>query len=188
MERKLWLYYAAIFAAVLAAYMRTLSPGIVGGDSGELVAEACALGTAHPPGYPTLTMLMWIVTRVVPAMPGRKRGVAFRADVPSVRTYSPQLGPLETPAGRANALSAVFGALASVLLAGCVQELALASPASRISGMAGGVAAAGMWVIRPPTHFLVTSLSEARSPVAWQASLRSVRWSGSTALLLRSSR
>ena len=32
-------------------------------DSGELVAEACHLGTAHPPGYPLFTLLVSLVVR-----------------------------------------------------------------------------------------------------------------------------
>lgn len=43
---------AAVAAGVLWAYRRTLFASIPGGDSGELVAEACQLGVAHPPGYP----------------------------------------------------------------------------------------------------------------------------------------
>jgi WD40 repeat protein len=34
---------AAVFAAVLAAYLPTVQRGVPGGDSGELLAEACAL-------------------------------------------------------------------------------------------------------------------------------------------------
>lgn len=37
---------------------------IAGGDSGELVAEGCALGTAHPPGYPLYTLLVGAVVRL----------------------------------------------------------------------------------------------------------------------------
>jgi hypothetical protein len=42
---------------VLFAYVRTGYTSLAGGDSGELAAEACALGVAHPPGYPLLTLL-----------------------------------------------------------------------------------------------------------------------------------
>eukprot|EP00906_Rhabdomonas_costata_P014334 RCo020625 len=44
------------FTFVLAVYLRTLHPSVAGGDSGELMAVAHELGTAHPPGYPTFTM------------------------------------------------------------------------------------------------------------------------------------
>jgi hypothetical protein len=46
---------------ILALYAPSLSPTIAGGDSGELVAEGCALGTAHPPGYPLFTMMVYIL-------------------------------------------------------------------------------------------------------------------------------
>ncbi len=34
----------------LAVFIPNCSPGIPGGDSGELLAQACQLGTTHPPG------------------------------------------------------------------------------------------------------------------------------------------
>lgn len=39
---------------------------VTGGDSGELVAEGCILGTAHPPGYPLLTMLVYLLKEWLP--------------------------------------------------------------------------------------------------------------------------
>jgi hypothetical protein len=61
---------------VLAVYCTTISSGIPGGDSGELVTEACHLGTAHPPGYPLLTLLMHAFINAV-----RVGKVAFRANL-----------------------------------------------------------------------------------------------------------
>jgi hypothetical protein len=49
---------------VLAAYWSTLSPSIAGGDSGELVAEGCILGTSHPPGYPLLSMIIFGIRNI----------------------------------------------------------------------------------------------------------------------------
>ena len=57
---------AAILTAsvVMAAYYRTLSPSITGGDSGEVMAAACSGGPAHPPGYPlfiaSANLAMWL--------------------------------------------------------------------------------------------------------------------------------
>ena len=48
---------ALVFALVLGAYLPTVQRGVPGGDSGELLAEACALGVAHPPGYPLFVLL-----------------------------------------------------------------------------------------------------------------------------------
>jgi len=41
---------AALFAAVLALYLKTAYPTVPGGDAGELVFTSCSLGVAHPPG------------------------------------------------------------------------------------------------------------------------------------------
>lgn len=49
------------FAVVLGIYINTVQLGIPGGDSGELVAEACQNGCAHPPGYPLFTALNYFV-------------------------------------------------------------------------------------------------------------------------------
>jgi hypothetical protein len=43
--------------ASLLVYVLTLSPTVVGGDSGELIVAACVRGVAHPPGYPLYTLL-----------------------------------------------------------------------------------------------------------------------------------
>ena len=47
-----------MFILILIVYIVTLSPSIAGGDAGELVAEGCILGIAHPPGYPIFTMMV----------------------------------------------------------------------------------------------------------------------------------
>jgi hypothetical protein len=47
------------FIVIFILYVLSASPSIAGGDSGELVAEGCSLGTAHPPGYPLFTLLTW---------------------------------------------------------------------------------------------------------------------------------
>jgi hypothetical protein len=54
-----------VSAVILAVYVATLSPSIAGGDSGELVAEGCILGVAHPPGYPLFTMMVNAISRLV---------------------------------------------------------------------------------------------------------------------------
>ncbi len=47
----------ALAVAALAAYVPTVCPSVPGGDSGELLQIAIELGVAHPPGYPTWTMI-----------------------------------------------------------------------------------------------------------------------------------
>lgn len=59
------LLFFSVAAAIFAVYLATLSPSIAGGDSGELVSEGCHLGTAHPPGYPLLTMIVYGLHRLV---------------------------------------------------------------------------------------------------------------------------
>jgi 4-amino-4-deoxy-L-arabinose transferase-like glycosyltransferase len=49
---------------ILSLYSQTLSPSIAGGDSGEIVAEGCILGVAHPPGYPILTIIIHILISI----------------------------------------------------------------------------------------------------------------------------
>jgi hypothetical protein len=52
-----WVAAAIPAIAALALYLRTLAPTVATGDSGELATVAATLGLAHPPGYPTFTML-----------------------------------------------------------------------------------------------------------------------------------
>ena len=80
-----------VLVVVLGVYARTLHPSIPGGDSGELVAEGCHLGVAHPPGYPLFTMLVHGVTQYLPQDWG-------------------------SCAWRSNMLCATCGALAAVLI------------------------------------------------------------------------
>ena len=54
----------AVAGVIFAAYIGSLSTTIAGGDSGEIVAEGCHLGTAHPPGYPLITMIINVISRI----------------------------------------------------------------------------------------------------------------------------
>ena len=51
--------FIATFLFSIFPYLLTVSPSIAGGDSGELLAEGCNLGTSHPPGYPLYTILVF---------------------------------------------------------------------------------------------------------------------------------
>lgn len=59
---------ASITAALIAAivYMLTMQRSIGYLDSGEVAAAASTLGIMHPTGYPTLTMLGYIVAAIAP--------------------------------------------------------------------------------------------------------------------------
>ena len=62
-----WAVEWYVFVSVFALYALTTAPSVAGGDSGELLAESCSLGTAHPPGYPLFTLLYHIPLTYMPA-------------------------------------------------------------------------------------------------------------------------
>lgn len=55
-----------VFAVLLAAYVRTLMPGTVGGDAGELQYAAPLLALVHPTGQPLYVLLGKLWTAVLP--------------------------------------------------------------------------------------------------------------------------
>ena len=92
-----------------------LQRGIPAGDSGELIAVAHTLGTAHPPGYPLWTLLAFAWEHVVPL-----GSVVFRT----------------------NLFSAVAAALAAATLAWTVTRLAASLAGGPWAGAAAGFALA----------------------------------------------
>lgn len=60
------LYALGVFAVVLIAYVRTLMPGTVGGDAGELQFAAPLLALVHPTGQPLYVLLGKLWTDVLP--------------------------------------------------------------------------------------------------------------------------
>ena len=52
-----WAFALGIAILTFFIYINTLCPTVAGGDSGELTSAAHLLGVAHPPGYPTWTLL-----------------------------------------------------------------------------------------------------------------------------------
>ena len=88
-----WVAPAITFICLLALYVATLAPSIMGGDSGELTTAALTGGVPHPPGYPLFAML----ARLFAALP---------------------LG--HSPAWRVNLLSATSTAAAAALLCATV--------------------------------------------------------------------
>ena len=96
----------------LIMYLPTMSSSIAGGDSGELVAEGCQLGTSHPPGYPLYTILIYIVTQIIG---GGVRGV--------LNMTTTNLNLNATPALLVNGMSACFGAITSGFITSSVLYL-----------------------------------------------------------------
>ena len=85
-------------------YLSTTSDSIAGGDSGELVAEGCQLGTAHPPGYPLYTLIVGAVVRLAARLEGEWFGESM----------------IKTPVYWVNLTSCVFGAVSAGLISSIV--------------------------------------------------------------------
>lgn len=69
----------------LAIYRETGYPSVGGGDSGELLAEACVGGVAHPPGYGLyLAILGWLIALGRPWLSPGRVGALFSAACSSV--------------------------------------------------------------------------------------------------------
>lgn len=86
---------AVVFGAALILYSWTLAPTVTLVDSGELIVVAHGLGVAHPPGFP-----LWVIL-----------------------AHLASLVPFGDVSVRVNFSSALFGALASAMLALVVTEL-----------------------------------------------------------------
>jgi hypothetical protein len=103
-------YALALLTSLFAfsLYLRTLAPGILGGDSGEFQFAAWLGGFAHPTGYPLYLLLGWLWTHLL---------------------------PLHDPAWRMNAFSALWGGVATglvYLLALRLLRQATANPRPRL--------------------------------------------------------
>jgi len=107
---RLWLgMLCGTFA--FALYLRTLAPGVLGGDSGEFQFAAWLGGFVHPTGYPLYLMLAYLWSHLL---------------------------PFHDPAWRINAFSAACGALAVALivpLVGRILEPAKAGPTAPRAGL-----------------------------------------------------
>ena len=54
----------AMGLATLAVYASTLFPSAAGGDASEFAFVACDASVPHPPGYPTFTMMAWLLSLI----------------------------------------------------------------------------------------------------------------------------
>jgi len=97
-SRRAWLPAFAVTLIVWVVYYLTAYPSLSGGDSGELIMTTCQLSMAHPPGYPTYTMVGWLFH---------------------------QLFSFGNPARRINILTATFGSLAAGFIHLTVYHLSL---------------------------------------------------------------
>jgi hypothetical protein len=110
----------AAFLAALAVYLSVVFPDVPGGDAGELLAESCVLGTAHPPGYPLLTAAT---------------GGLFRLSSALLREGSATDAAWPNPALLGNALAAAFSAGAAALVYAATREV-VAADARRLAAAA----------------------------------------------------
>jgi hypothetical protein len=94
----------------LLIYISTASNSIAGGDAGELVAEGCKLGTAHPPGYPLYTLIVGAVVRL--AQHFSLNDVGFGGGASAT-----------TPVYWVNVTSCIFGAMSTGLISSTVFRL-----------------------------------------------------------------
>ena len=100
---------AAATALVLGLYVGTLSPSVVGGDSGEIVVAAWKLVFAHPPGYPLITLVGHVFCHYVL--------------------------PFGEPAWRMGVLNALFATATFALLVRLLEELTGCAPAALAAGL-----------------------------------------------------
>lgn len=107
---------AFVFAAVLTVYLLTTYPSVTGGDAGELIITGCNFGVAHPPGYPTFTMLAGLFQRLI---------------------------PYGSKAWRTNVMSSIFGSIAAVLLYATGRKLGSGEGGWLGDGWGGMLAALG---------------------------------------------
>lgn len=113
----------ALIFVVFVVYAYTAYPTISGGDSGELVVAACNLGAAHPPGYPTWTLLAALFVRA----------------------------PIGwNPAWRANIMSCLLDAVAAGIICQLVQtRFECHQPGRKMASAAAGILAGGLFAFSP---------------------------------------
>eukprot|EP00698_Gefionella_okellyi_P000292 TRINITY_DN10249_c0_g1_i2.p1 TRINITY_DN10249_c0_g1~~TRINITY_DN10249_c0_g1_i2.p1 ORF type:complete len:706 (-),score=142.26 TRINITY_DN10249_c0_g1_i2:13-2130(-) len=131
-----WLASSMLALAAFVVYILTLYPSTGGGDSGELIATVCAMGVAHPPGYPLWTLLAKLFTMLV---------------------------PIGTMAYRMNILSAVFGSICAMFIS-CTVSILTDAPFAGV--LAGGLFAATRLAWENATQAEVFALNNAIVAVA----------------------
>ncbi|CAM9708487.1 unnamed protein product, partial [Ectocarpus fasciculatus] len=115
-------------------YHVTLFPSIAGGDSGELMAEACVGGVPHPPGYPLYTLLSQAAAAI--SFPRFYYDAAFSSIRFKYET---------TNAWRVNHMCCVFGSVAAGFVSSAVYTALPGHPCRT----AAGWAAAGLFAFSP---------------------------------------
>jgi hypothetical protein len=109
------------FITIYIVYHLSLFPSVPGGDSGELLAESCIMGTAHPPGYPLYT----IMSKIVSIIPSYRFYMKCNDDIIDYKNDKNIYGNLYIDikpniAWKVNHFCCILGALASILLSATV--------------------------------------------------------------------
>ena len=109
-----------MFAAAL--YLRTLAPGVLGGDSGEFQFAAWLGGFAHPTGYPLYLLLGYLWTHLLPFGDAAWRMNAFSAlwgavAVGLLYLLALRMLQMTAPAGWPVAISRLLALLAAAIFA-----------------------------------------------------------------------
>lgn len=110
-----------IFIMTYSVYYFSIFSSVPGGDSGELLAEACQLGVAHPPGYPIYTILSHFVSKYMFFL-------RLTPDGKFVET---------TVAWRVNHLCSIFGALTAAIIGATIIEMGNRKSKSVLSASVG---------------------------------------------------
>ncbi|MCX6031428.1 MAG: DUF2723 domain-containing protein [Chloroflexi bacterium] len=141
-------YLLALLAAFLALtlYLRTLAPGLLGGDSGEFQFAAWLGGFVHPTGYPLYLVLGYLWSHLL---------------------------PVHDPAWRMNAFSALWGGVAVglvYLLVVRMSRVVEPTPPAPLPAREGGAAPPsphrrGGWGVRSLAIF--AALTFAVTPTFW---------------------
>ena len=63
------LFLVSFFIFVSAAFINNLTRDVYSGDIGDLVTAAYVFGVAHPPGYPLLTFLGFVLSHLPLSIP-----------------------------------------------------------------------------------------------------------------------
>ncbi len=104
-----------LFLLVYLVYHLSLYYSIPGGDAGELAAESCHLGIAHPPGYPLFTLLYHYIPSIIPI-------IRFHLN-PDDNNYNILIDWEPTVAWKMNHLSCMISALTALTIASIIQEI-----------------------------------------------------------------
>lgn len=156
-----------VFFLVYFVYNLSLYGSVPGGDSGELVAESCQLGTPHPPGYPLHTLLSAIFQRI----PIPRIHYQYYIEDESAPLWYMDIDWNPTVGWKLNNMCAMFAALAAALIGETCAILL--SYQHKLDKQKTDIRADNATESSFFAPMLVTALSYAFSPLVWEYSIGS---------------